>query len=464
MALKFRRWMVVAQVLTGLLLVARPAVAEGWKAGVASEAITPDRPIWMAGYAARKSPSEGADQDLWVKALALEDPAGKKAVILTLDLVGIDRDTSLAVRQGIEARHGIPLERLTIATSHTHSGPVAGRTLITMYPLDAAQRARIDEYTKDLEAKAGRAADRALAALAPAALAFDAGRADFAVNRRDNRAPDVPRLRAEISLVGPVDHDVPVLRVRGSDGKLVAIVFGYACHCTTLAHNRLNGDYAGYAQAALRKAFPGAEALFVAGCGADQNPIPRGETAQAVAYGDQLAEAVRHVVEGPMRPLDGPLTARYVEVPLHFGTLPTRAQLEKEAASPDLAFRQRAKALLAQLERDGSLPATYPYPVQTWRIGTLTWVLLGGEVVVDYSHRLKLNLGASHTWVSAYCNDVMAYIPSARVLKEGGYEGGGAMVYYGQPASWSDAVENQVIGTVTKQLASSAAGDLWPAK
>ncbi len=72
-------------------------------------------------------------------------------------------------------------------------------------------------------------------------------------------------------------------------------------------------------------------------------------------------------------------------------------------------------------------------PVEVWRGGALTGVFLGGEVTVDYALRIKRNLGSSRTWVTAYRSDVMAYIPSLRVLKEGGYEGGGAMVYYGRP-------------------------------
>jgi hypothetical protein len=81
------------------------------------------------------------------------------------------------------------------------------------------------------------------------------------------------------------------------------------------------------------------------------------------------------------------------------------------------------------------------------------WILLGGEVVVDYSLRLKRNLGSSRTWVSGYCNDVMAYIPSLRVLKEGGYEGATAMIYYGLPGSWSERVEEQIVGAVRKSVA-----------
>ena len=114
-----------------------------------------------------------------------------------------------------------------------------------------------------------------------------------------------------------------------------------------------------------------------------------------------------------------------------------------------LAHANRAKQYLKQLDAGGQIPTTYPYPVQVWRLGDdLDWILLGGEVVVDYALRIKRNLGPSRTWVSAYCNDVMAYIPSRRVLTEGGYEGGGAMLYYGLPSPWDAKVEETIVHEV----------------
>jgi hypothetical protein len=229
-------------------------------------------------------------------------------------------------------------------------------------------------------------------------------------------------------------------------------VFGYACHCTTLSGDTFSSDYAGYAQQELEHAFPGTHALFIAGCGADQNPLPRGTVEHAQAYGGELAASVKNVLDGPMTALDGPLRATYREIDLKFSALPPRTVWEEQRRSPDLAAANRAKAMLATLDAGGKIPTTYPYPVQTWRFGdSLTWIFLGGEVVVDYSLRLKANLDPARTWVSAYCNDVMAYIPSLRVLKEGGYEGGGAMVYYGLPAPWSEQVEEQIFGEIADQ-------------
>jgi hypothetical protein len=110
---------------------------------------------------------------------------------------------------------------------------------------------------------------------------------------------------------------------------------------------------------------------------------------------------------------------------------------------------RHAKQLLAMLDREGRIYDRYPYPVQVWRFSSgQTLIALGGEVVVDYSLRFRSEYGWDTTWVAGYSNDVMGYIASARVLKEGGYEGGGAMVNYGRPGPLGDAVEEVIAGKV----------------
>jgi hypothetical protein len=242
---------------------------------------------------------------------------------------------------------------------------------------------------------------------------------------------------------------VPVLTARRGDGVLAAIVFGYACHSTVLGTYEWSGDYPGFTAIELEQRHPSASALYFAGCGADQNPLPRRTVEFAQEYGRMLARSVNDVVLGVMTPIDGELVARYTEIPLAFGTLPTREEIEKDRQSNNKYIAERARVLLERLDQAGSLEATYPYPVQFWRLGRdLGFVTLGGEVVVDYSLRLKRELGRKSTWVAAYANDVMAYIPSLRVLNEGGYEGGGAMVYYGLPAPWGPDVEESIMRAV----------------
>jgi neutral ceramidase len=424
-------------------------VAADWKAGVGKAAITPKESMWMAGYGARDHPSEGAVHDLWAKALGLEDPTGKKVLIISLDVCGIDGALSNRIRDALKAAHGLDRDRIVLACSHTHCGPVVGTNLLTMYTLDDVQKQRVVDYTKAFEQNILKAAAAALAQLEPAEIAWESGRADFAVNRRANKEPEVPELREKNALLGPVDQNVPVLRVR-SQGKVKAILCGYACHCTVLGFYKFCGDYAGFAQIELESRYPGAQAMFFAGCGADQNPLPRKTIELAEKYGWMLADAVRRVVDSPMRVVETGLSTAYEEIPLRLGTLPTREQVENDLKSTNGYIVRRAQKLLRAIERDGKLAETYPYPVEVWRLGELTWVILGGEVVVDYSLRLKRNLGSSDTWIAGYCNDVMAYIPSLRVLKEGGYEGETAMIYYGLPTKWSEQVEDQIIEAVTR--------------
>jgi hypothetical protein len=426
--------------------------AEGWKAGAAKTVITPEKLMWMSGYGGRNKPAEGKLIDLWAKALVLEDAQGRRAALVTLDLVGIDRELSLRIRNALKDKYGLGLEQTALATSHTHCGPVVGKNLIAMYTLDEAQLKLIEEYAATLEQKLTALVGEAIERLAPAQVAWGNGQATFAVNRRNNKEAEVPQLREQGRLVGPVDYDVPVLSVRDGDGKLKAVVFGYACHATVMGFYQWSGDYPGFAQLALEELHHDAVALFWAGCGADQNPLPRREVEHAKLYGRQLAEAVERTLNGVMRPIEGDLVTSYAEVELPFEKLPTQAELEQTAGSSNHFEAGRAKLLLNQIASGKPLRPTYPYPVQLWRLGgDVLFITLGGEVVVDYAVRLKAELGRERTWVAGYTNDVMAYIPSRRVLTEGGYEGGGSMVYYGQPSIWAPPVEELIIKQVRQQ-------------
>lgn len=442
------------RIVVGLLLVwasggGAASAAESWRAGAARVSITPEKYMWMSGYGGRDKPAEGKLTDLWAKALVLDDGQGHRAALITLDLVGIDRELSLAVCQRIEQDYQLKREQIAICTSHTHSGPVVGKNLgpLHYYRIMPEQQALVDEYAKVLAGKIVGVVGEAIRALAPAKLSWGNGRAEFAVNRRNNPEPMVPELRAAGKLKGPIDHDVPVLAVHAADGQLRSVVFGYACHATVLPFFQWCGDYPGYAQIELEKSHPDCVAMFWAGCGADQNPLPRRQVELAQEYGRQLAKSVDAVLEGgTLAPITGALAMNYREVALPLDKLPTRDAIAEEAKSSNGFVVARAKMLLAQIDSGKPLSATYPYPIQRWQLGgEIDWVFLGGEVVVDYAIRLKSERRGTKTWVAGYANDVMAYIPSRRVLMEGGYEGGGSMVYYGLPAIWAPEVEQVLV-------------------
>jgi hypothetical protein len=183
----------------------------------------------------------------------------------------------------------------------------------------------------------------------------------------------------------------------------------------------------------------------------------------AEGYGKDLARGVEDVLKAPMTNVVGQLGLSYVECDVPFADLPTRDQLVRDTTNEHKATANRAKKLLAELDKGLPLLATYPYPVQAWQLGAdVTLVTLGGEVVVDYALRLKREFGRESLWVAGYANDVMAYIPSLRVLKEGGYEGGGSMPIYGLPAVWGPRIEEIIVAAVHNQVDAARAAAKAP--
>lgn len=432
-----------------------PAQEEGsWKAGVARIKITPERPLWMAGYASRNRPAEGTLIDIWAKALALEDPAGNRGLLITLDLLGVDRKLSQAICTELIKTHHLRRDQIAICSSHTHTAPATTNSLTSYHysVIAPEQEQLIRSYTTWLQSQVAKVAVDALNSMSPCALSWGVGEATFAANRRENSEPKIRNLRSSNELKGPVDHSVPVLAVRDEAAHLKVVVFGYACHATTLSSYAWSGDYPGFAQLELEESHPDCTAMFWAGCGADQNPLPRRSVELCKHYGKRLAAAVDAVLmTTAMQNVQGELSTSLEEVDLRLGKLPSREQVELDAMSSNIYVAARAKLLLSQLERHGAISPTYPYPVACWKLGNnLQWLLLGGEVVVDYAVRLGSYSAGRATWVAGYTNDVMAYIPSRRVLLEGGYEGAGAMVYYGLPCPWSERVEDQIIEAASR--------------
>ena len=426
---------------------------KSWKAGVAKTEITPAEPLWLAGYAGRTKPAEGKEMTLWIKVLAVEDADTNRAIILTSDTLGIPQSIYRNVCAGLKDRFNLQPEQILLTASHTHCGPVLRSSLYDAYPLDTNQLNLIEDYSTKLERQIVETVGRALDDLEPAKLASGEGSTGFAVNRRNNPEKNVSQLISQHALKGPVDHSVPVLAVSLPDGKLKAILFGYACHNTTMDYYKWSGDYAGFAQIALEKSHPEAMAMFFMGCGADQNPLPRRSITLAQRYGNMLAAAVEEALLGPPIEIEPVLRTSLEMITLNFGPPLTSDELEKLAADPAPSHQRWAKRLLAQMKAGQPFARTYPYPVQVWRFGEKQMLItLAGETVVDYSLKFKQLFGRQ-TWVAGYCNDVMTYIPSLRVLKEGGYEGGAAMIPYGQPAlRWGDDVEDLITGAVERMV------------
>jgi hypothetical protein len=415
------------------------------RAGIARVTITPEGPMWLNGYAGRDEPSKGVLHDIWAKALVVESSPGSRIVIVTTDLLGLSHEISEDVIRQVDSLYGVKREQLLLNSSHTHSAPMIWPCVEMIYNFGEDDQRRISQYDQQLTVKLVKLIGTALGNLAPAKLYTARGSADFAINRRE-----------KLFGPGPVDHDVPVLKVVGMDGKELAILFGYACHNTTLVDNNflINGDYAGFAQLALEKAHPGVQAMFLMGCAGDQNPAPRGTVEFARTHGQELADAVQKVLAGVMHDVRAPVYTAYTKVDLPFRPFEVSIY-QKDIVGNNKFLQRRAKLMLEAYNRGMQLTHVV-YPVQAVRFGDdLTILALSDEVVVDYSLRTKREFTGENIFVAGYSSEVMCYIPSERVLKEGGYEGEESMIYYGFPGPFATGVEDSIFKAIRKVMAAA---------
>lgn len=430
-----------------------------WYAGAAAVEITPpaDAKTWLAGYAARKEPSAGVDQKIYAKALVITQPKGEALALVTLDLIGVRRPITRRVSDRIETRFGIPRKGLVLFSSHTHCAPIPNDSTDKweIYGIDGTTVTPNVEFTTELENSIVEAVGRAMAARKPVKLEHGEGKAGFAVNRREQTDNG---FKIGVNPKGPTDHSVPVLKVTSlQSNKPVAVLFGYACHNTTLGADQLKicGDYAGFAQEAIEKANPGTVAMFVTGCAGDQNPEPRGTLELAKKHGETLGTAVSEALGGKLSPVAGTLRAMHSEPILHFAGPVDRYSYQSRLTDKGGPRDAHARRLINILAAGNVIERNQPYPIQVVSFGDdLLMVALAGEVVVDYS----INLKAKHArpgrsvWVAAYANDVFGYIPSTRVLREGGYEGGESYYYSNFPTPLASDTERIITEEVRRLI------------
>jgi len=432
--------------------VCTPATAmpdeTGLQVGLARAKITPDEPIRMAGYGSRNKASEGVLADLYAKAMAFEDDRGERVVLLTADVIGFNAEVADFVCKQIMEKTALQRRQILLNPSHTHTGPIIGIPGATGYGLEGEEAECVHRYGERLAGQLADLATAALADLKPAKVSWGLGVTNIVMNRREFTERGV---RLGFNPRGYVDRSVPVLRVDSPDGKLRAIVFGCACHNTTLTgkHYELSGDYAGFAQQYVEQQHSGVQAMFMIGCGGSANPYPRGTVEAAEQNGRNLGTEVCRVATEKLAPVRGPLRAEleYADLPLK--PVPPREKLEEMTKGPSyIAFN--AQQMLDALDKGESLPTKYSAPIAVWQFGEdLTLVALSGEVVNGYVPLVETAIGPRKLWIAGFSNDCFGYLPTAKVLAEGGYE---TRCLYTKPGFFPPEVEGVVLAKV-RQLA-----------
>ena len=420
--------------------------------GTARIDITPTEPIRLNGYGGRREPSSGVAQKLWAKALVIgkDNPS----VIITTDLIGVPDWLTRHVRSELAKSYDVQPAQVALCATHTHTGPTVKGILedIFMAPIPPDHMAAIDRYAEQLKLKVLEAARQALDTRRAGKLHWGVGKADFAINRRNMKDGkwigfgEVPD--------GPVDHSLPLMRVTDSKGNIVALLVNYACHCTTLGgnYNQIHGDWAGEAAARIEKKYPNVNAMIAIGCGADANPKARGTYDSIPIHGQAVADEVDRILETKLTAITKQPRGTIGTIKLPFDPLPSKADWQKMADSKSRQSYYGQK-MLRQLAAGKKLQKSINYSIQTWQFGDqLAMVFLPGEVVVDYSLRLKEMFDAKRLWINAYANDLPSYIASRRLYDEGGYEVDRSMWYYGKPTRLSKDTEELVLDEVTRQV------------
>jgi hypothetical protein len=429
-----------------------------YRVGAACECITPSEPLWLAGYAARTRPARGKISDLNASAVALEDDTGQRFVIASIDLIAMTPTISKPVYDVAFARHGLRREQVLLTATHTHYGPEFRPDKAFFFNIPPYYDAKLPAEAERLASALSRAIEAALVRLSPAQLFFRSTTASFAHNRRRHGVKD-----GQPSADDVVDHDVPVLDCVDRSGRRVAIVFGYACHNTTIPLDdyRYCGDWAGFAKERLEAANDGAVALFIPGAGADQDPEPSGSLELSQQHGRELADAIQRCLNGAGAEVSGPIRVASAEVDLPLQSV-TGELLKTMIDSDDPPRVKKGRFLLDQIVGGETLINTYSAPLQVVAFGRETLLIaLGGEPVVDWAISLKAAFdqgdrskteqtnsprsGFPHVWVAGYCNDMFGYLPTGRVLAEGGYEAGRATLWSWLPAPFTADVEDRIM-------------------
>lgn len=420
--------------------------------GMASVDITPKFPIRMAGYAARLSTeADSILQPISAKALVLGSDEQHPTVMITVDLVGIPWRITKNVVGFLSQEKGIAPSQIAIFASHTHGGPEVGNLInILQYRdgkfsdslLSLDQLIHIAQYTEQLTRQLKEVAVAALKNRKPAFVSWGQGQALFAANRRTDG--------------GPVDVALPLLKITDPDGTLRGVFINYACHGTTLGGDmhKIHGDWIAEAHRVIEARHPGTIALIALGTAGDANPSPRGTIENVQQHGKEIADNVDKLLTVQLQPLNTPPVGKMIWVKLPFSKIPDVEELI--ALTKDETIKgYNARLALERVERGETISPVLDYPIQVWNFDNkMAMVNLAGEVVVDYSVRLKDLFGAEHLWVNGYSNDVPCYIASRRILKEGGYEAESSMYWYNKPSPFAPEVEDIIVNAVSDLMPS----------
>lgn len=422
-----------------------------WRVGYAEADITPAPGEALPSGFGWERYATGVVAPLRAQAVVVEDGKGNRASIIASDVLGYARVLVDAFRHRIESSHGIAPAAAAFPCSHTHCGPAVNYGLnFSVGGLNVWYLARLENSIVDL-------VDEAVRNLSPARIEFGETEAQIGVNRRLVTADGV---RGGPNPAGIYDRHTPVLRMRRRRSPREVIVVNHACHPTSSGpYPKWSPDWPGAMRRHIERRVPDARAVFVKGCGADANPYRRDVSGNYVLARDpawsrqigvRLGRQIVELLEGPsFQPLDARLKTTLVSGSLSLKRARSRASLREQAMtgpnSSHLTWWARQSIAYPDPRK------SVEYDVQAWRLGDFTQFWLEGEVCADLGVATR-SLVDGPVATAAYTNACPGYISSARLIREGGYEGDTSHMAYFLPAPFAEKSEKEYLGLCRRAL------------
>ena len=414
--------------------------------GFAERAITPEKPVYMAGYAARTEPSSGVYLPLLATALVLDDGERTMAWV-GADLLGFYEELSGPVVAAIAEATGLPAEWILLSGSHTHCGPAFRQ-------VDAARWSpEVAELIPPLAATLADLVAEALDRRAPGTLSTVRGESHVGICRR---LPVDGVIQMRPNPDGLMDPELPVLLVRDEAGELAGLQVSYACHPTTMGGQLLGPDYIGWLRIGLREQLGDLPILFANGCAGDvktrsvtaDGRFTGGPVSEVERCGRQLAADVLAALAQPATPVDGPLSTRRETIELPFQPPMAREVYQQAAGSANKYERSWGEQVLATMDGEGEFPRSHPFLLQRYGFGDdYLLMTLGGEVCCGIGLAIKraLRRQRREVQVIAYSQTMWGYQAAARQFPEGGYEVDQWWRYSGLPAPYEPTIEAAIV-------------------
>jgi neutral ceramidase len=423
-----------------------------WRCGYAETDITPTPGEALPSGFGRERYAQSALSPLIAQAVALEDARGRQSVIVASDVLGYSRVLVDAMRTRIQDRYGLEPEAVTFPCSHTHCGPAVNFGLnFAVGGINVWYLARLEDALIGL-------VGQALENLGPATISLTEADCQIGLNRR---LLDGDRVLHQPNPDGVYDRHTPILRIRRRRTPSEIILVSHACHPTsTGAYDRWSPDWPGAMRRRIATRLDGTRVLFAKGCGADANVVHRDPDSgsyvfsrspgRARAAGVKLADQVlRALQRGSACELAPEMSLSRASGGLTLKRGPSRKQIRHLALVGDnqshLTWWARQSLSFPDTRK------TVDYEVQVWRLGGLKMFWLEGEVCADLGIALR-KMTDGPTATIAYANACPGYISSARLIREGGYEGDTSHKAYFLPAPFAEKSEGEFLRICTKAL------------